>query len=105
MRDLGLVLGGMLLGWGAEGTWWRVKPLVDRGLVWLARVLGKLWRKSRRDPSQWFRRSDAAVVRPTLPPTAQPGPRPVVGQRASEGAHRATQRRVRFAGRSYRSRL
>lgn len=88
MKEAALVFAGFMMGWGAEGTW-----------RWIRQA-------DHRKPKQWFRRTPASEAPGSagpLPVGPQPGPRPIVGQRPSEGAHRAKQSRARFVQRSYRS--
>jgi len=94
IRDTLLVLGGFGMGWAFDN----VRPVLARSMRGWAKWFGKPAK------GQWFSRSDAASVTPTLPPRPQPTFRPVRGQRPSEGAHRAKVSQARFATRTFRRR-
>lgn len=58
------------------------------------------WRAKRKDGPQWFRRTEPGSRPDPAAATPQPIARPVKGQRPANGAHRPTQKSVRFGGRS-----
>lgn len=87
MRDVGILLGGMLLGGGLVAA----RDLAIEEL--------EQWRKHRKAKGQWFQPSEARRPAPPPPGGPQPTPRSIVGQRAGGGAHRPTQRKARFSGR------
>lgn len=96
-----IIVAGVMMGWSLEGVLWRLRPTIDRVVVKLAGHAGRLWRKR---PPQWFRRQTPSDARPAPVPAQHTIPRPIRGQRPSEGAHRARQRKARFGSRSFRRR-
>lgn len=87
MRDIAILLGGMLMGGGLVAA---------RDLAFEE---WQRWRKERQERGQWFRPSAARRPAPPAPGGPQPPPRSIVGQRPAEGRHRPKQREARFGTR------